>query len=251
MRNTLQHIGLATAVMFSALGGALAQSTDGIDVSAIRKRTEEGQADAEALAIMARARAGALTEHARQSAIEARVHGQSYARSIKVTKATRDAFDFDRMVSQSSNMAKSDLGAAPRFIAFASLSMPRDALRQMMEDVPRAGGAVVFRGLTRGSASIMTQGLQRVLKQGAQPDGVGIDPRLFRAFGITEVPAYVVASSDFDLCAGFDCTDDVPPFDIVRGNVTAAFALQRMADGGGPGARIAAQHLVRLNGEAP
>ena len=97
----------------------------------------------------------------------------------------------------------------------------------------------------------MSEALSRVLEPGERRDGVGIDPRLFRAFGIEAVPAYVVAASDFDLCNGFDCATNVPPFDLLSGNVTAAFALETIASGGGPGARIAAQHLARLKGDQP
>jgi type-F conjugative transfer system pilin assembly protein TrbC len=91
-------------------------------------------------------------------------------------------FDFDKMVADAGDMARDGLGEAPRFIAFASLSMPAQALRQMMDDVTRAGGVVVFRGLTKGSAKVMTEALGKVLGPGERMDGVGIDPRLFRAF---------------------------------------------------------------------
>jgi conjugal transfer pilus assembly protein TrbC len=77
---------------------------------------------------------------------------------------------------------------------------------------------------------------------------VGIDPRLFRAFNVTAVPTYVVASTDFDLCDGFDCQTQVPPHDRISGNVTADFALETIARGGGPSARIASQYLARLKG---
>jgi conjugal transfer pilus assembly protein TrbC len=97
----------------------------------------------------------------------------------------------------------------------------------------------------------MTAALSRVLAPSERRDGVGIDPRLFRAFGIETVPAYVVASSDFDLCDGFDCTTSVPPFDRISGNVTAAYALDTIASGGGPGAKLAAQYRARLGEHAP
>ena len=86
---------------------------------------------------------------------------------------------------------------------------------------------------------------------GEQLDGVGIDPRLFRAFGIETVPTYVVTSSDFDLCDGFDCRTQVPPHDRMSGNVSAAYALETFARGGGPGALLAAQHLARLERQVP
>ena len=243
-------IGLA---LTSALGGALAQSVPAdIDLEAIRARAAQQVGDAETLAATARARAKALATSAAKTAEDGHANGGRLAASARVKfGGTGDVFDFDGMVADAGTMAKVDLGEAPRFIAFASTSMPPAALKAMMDDVPRAGGVVVFRGLTRGSAQAMTAALSRVLAPGERRDGVGIDPRLFRAFGIETVPAYVVASSDFDLCDGFDCTTAVPPFDRISGNVTAAYALDTIAGGGGPGAKLAAQYRARLEEHAP
>ncbi len=82
----------------------------------------------------------------------------------------------------------------------------------MIADVTRAGGVVVLRGLTHGCG----KGHDRCARPRARSPAsrsrrLGIDPRLFRAFGIEAVPAYVVAASDFDLCDGFDCTTPCRP----------------------------------------
>ena len=252
---TLPHLlALAALAGAAAFAGAAAQTADpDLDLEAIRARAAEQAGDADALAARARARAEQVGEQARTSAADAQAHGRRFAG--EAAKSARpdpaQTFDFDRMVADAGDMAKDGLGEAPRFIAFASLSMPAQALRQMMDDVTRAGGVVVFRGLTQGSAKVMTEALGKVLKPGERMDGVGIDPRLFRAFQVSEVPAYVVTASDFDLCSGFDCTSAVPPYDRMNGNVTAEYALRTIAEGDGPGARIAAQHLARLQGDQP
>ena len=252
MKISLQTLAIAALAASSAIGGALAEPSDrDIDLASIRARAANQSQEAEALAATARTRAKAVTADASQSAEAGRANGRRFAVSAPRPILVDATFDFDKMVADTGEMAKDDLGEAPRFIAFASLSMPRQALRQMMDDVTRAGGVVVFRGLTHGSAKVMTDALAKVLKPGERMDGVGIDPRLFRAFNVTEVPAYVVTASDFDLCSGFDCTSEVPPYDRMNGNVTAEYALQTFASGGGPGARIAAQHLARLQGDQP
>ena len=168
-----------------------------------------------------------------------------------IAQVTAQTFDFDRMVADAGTMASESMGEAPRFIAFASLSMPPAALRAMIDDVTRAGGVIVLRGLPQNSAKVLTAALSKVVRPGEDLASVGIDPRLFRAFGIKAVPTYVVAGSDFDLCDGFDCTTAVPPHDRMSGNVSAAYALETFARGGGPGALIAAQHLARLERPAP
>lgn len=223
-------------------------SPDGFDLEAIRARAAQNAADAEALAETVRKRGTAMTEAARDTADQGQANGQRYTEAARraAPKPSAETFDFDRLIADAGGMAKADLGAAPRFIAFASTSMPPASLKATMHDVTRAGGVVVFRGLPGGSAAGLTNALRQVLAPGESLDGIGIDPRLFRAFKVEAVPAYVMASSDFDLCDGFDCTTAAPPHDRIAGNVTARYALETFARGGGPGARLAALHLARL-----
>lgn len=241
------------AASLGTWAGARAQDTAAaIDLVAIRARAATAAGEAEALAASARTRAQALASDAAASAEDASANGRRYADQLKrPPTAGNPSFDFDSMIAAAGEAAKQGLGEAPRFIAFASLSMPPASLRAMLDDVGRAGGVVVFRGLAQGSGKAMTSALSRILRVSEKPAGIGIDPRLFRAFGVSEVPTYVVAGSDFELCDGFDCTSEVPPFDRLSGNVTAEFALETIARGGGPGAKIAAQHLERLERPQP
>lgn len=238
----------------AAFAGAAAQTASSdLDLEAIRARAASQAGEADALAASARARAEKLADEAKASAASAEAHGKRYVReAAKAKRPSPDStFDFDKMLADSGTMTSEGMGQAPRFIAFASTSMPHAALRAMIDDVTRAGGVVVFRGLPQNSAKALTAALAKVAKPGEQLDGVGIDPRLFRAFGIQAVPAYVVTSSDFDLCDGFDCVGPLPPHDRMIGNVTAGYALETFARGGGPGALLAAQHLARLERPVP
>lgn len=252
---TLPHLlALAALASAAAFAGAAAQTADpDLDLEAIRARAAEQAGEADALAARARARAEQVAEQARTSAADAQAHGRRFAG--EAAKSSRpdpaQTFDFDRMVADAGTMASESMGEAPRFIAFASLSMPPAALRAMIDDVTRAGGVIVLRGLPQNSAKVLTAALSKVVRPGEDLASVGIDPRLFRAFGIEAVPTYVVAGSDFDLCDGFDCTTAVPPHDRMSGNVSAAYALETFARGGGAGALIAAQHLARLERPAP
>jgi conjugal transfer pilus assembly protein TrbC len=252
---TLPHLlALAALAGAAAFAGAAAQTADpDLDLEAIRARAAEQAGEADALAARARARAEQVTEQARTSAADAQAHGRRFAGEAarKARPDPAQTFDFDRMVADAGTMASESMGEAPRFIAFASLSMPPAALRAMIDDVTRAGGVIVLRGLPQNSAKVLTAALSKVVRPGEDLASVGIDPRLFRAFGIQAVPTYVVAGSDFDLCDGFDCTTAVPPHDRMSGNVSAAYALETFARGGGPGALIAAQHLARLERPAP
>jgi conjugal transfer pilus assembly protein TrbC len=249
MKNATYLSAIAVLAGLGAIAGASAQSADpGLDLEAIRARAKESSAEADALAASARERAEQLTRVATDSAATAQAHGQRYTRDPRTDAKPDPAapFDFDAMVADSGKMTIDGMGEAPRFIAFASTSMPPASLRQMLDDVSHAGGVVVLRGLPNNSAKALTAALAKVAREGEQLENVGIDPRLFRAFDVTAVPAYVVTTSDFDLCDGFDCRTDVPPHDRMTGNVTVEHVLGTFAGGGGPGARIAAQHLARL-----
>ena len=252
---TIPHLlVVASLSSLAALAAASAQTAEpDLDVAAIRARASAGASDADALSANARARAEALAREARTSTSEAEAHARRFTREVAASAKHDPAstFDFDRMVADAGTMASEGMGDAPRFIAFASLSMPPAALRAMIDDVAKAGGIVALRGLPGNSAKALTDALAKVAKPGEQLDGVGIDPQLFRAFGIATVPTYVVTGSDFDLCDGFDCRTQVPPHDRMSGNVSAAYALETFARGGGPGALLAAQHLARLERQVP
>jgi len=247
---TFPHLAvIACFASAAAFAGAAAQTANSdLDLEAIRARAASQAGEADALAASARARAEKLTDEAKASAASAETHGKRYvSEAAKAKRPSPDStFDFDKMLADASTMTSENMGQAPRFIAFASTSMPPASLRAMIDDVARAGGVVVFRGLPQNSAKALTAALSKVARPGEQLDGVGIDPRLFRAFGVEAVPAYVVTSSDFDLCDGFNCVGPLPPHDRMIGNVTAGYALETFARGGGPGALLAAQHLARL-----
>ncbi|MBA4766749.1 MAG: type-F conjugative transfer system pilin assembly protein TrbC [Porphyrobacter sp.] len=249
MKKPFTFPALTIFVSLAAIFGAAAQTLEPqLDLAAIRARAQRDAGEAEALAATARARAEDVSQEADANAHAAQTHGQNYTQAARAAAKppSSDIFDFDRMVVDAGAIARSDLGEAPRFIAFASLSMPPAALKQMIRDVNAAGGVVALRGLSKGSAKAFTEALGKLALDQDTLGQVGIDPRLFRAFNVTAVPTYVVASSDFDLCDGFDCQTIVPPHDRVSGNVKPAFALETIAHGQGPAARIASQYLGRL-----
>ncbi|KAJ8138343.1 hypothetical protein OY671_008445, partial [Metschnikowia pulcherrima] len=105
---------------------------------------------------------------------------------------------------------------------------------RMIRDTARAGGSVVFNGFPGNSMKAFQEGILKVVDNRADYGSIGIDPRSFRAFHVSAVPAVVVVTSDFDLCAGLECTPQPPPFDRTRGNVTLASALAPLAPGDAP-----------------
>lgn len=133
-------------------------------------------------------------------------------------------------------------------LAFASTSMPSDALERMIADVSKAGGTVVFRGFAAEGSRGFLAALRKAVPEGSEARVI-LDPRLFRAFGVAEVPTYVAASASFPLCDALDCTSTPSPHDRIAGNVTTSYALETFVEGRGPGAAVAARALQRLSGQ--
>lgn len=229
----------------ASLSAVIAQNVEGLDTEAVRTRSAQHQADAQAFVNQVKDRGDAL----RKEALVVREGGTENMKRMAAGDLPRGpvgAIDFDEIVAGAATNANAKGGEAPQFIVFASLSMPPASLKRMIQDTARAGGVVVFRGFPNNSMKEFASRLGQIVEDRQAFANIGIDPRLFRAFDVQAVPTYVVVSSDFDLCAGFDCRTKVPPFDRMSGNVTVDYALNSIVDGNGPGARIAAVGLSNM-----
>ena len=137
----------------------------------------------------------------------------------------------------------------PEVIVFMSLSAPAESWRQWSREAARIGAPLVLRGFG-------PDGLQAAVKRvGAYLDrkgGAAIDPRLFRLFGITVIPAVAVVPGGVPPCESRGCLSDAaPPHDRVAGNIGLGAALEAVAAEGGPGRVAARRHLAALRGDLP
>ena len=136
----------------------------------------------------------------------------------------------------------------PEILLFTSLSVPAASWRQWARDAARIGAPLVMRGVAAGSLRATVKRIGGRL--GGAEAGVAIDPRLFRLFGVTRVPAVVVVPGGVPACASRGCSDDpAPPHDRVTGNIGLAAALEAIAAEGSAGRDAARRHLARLRGE--
>ena len=239
---------LSSALVALVAGGIVvassAQVVEGVDAGAIRARAKTQSKDLDAFTREIAKRGEALRDDAVTTKAGAAAN-RARIGSVK-TGGAKGPFDFDEMIAQADAAAAGGKRQQPRFIAFASLSMAPASLKTLMRDVTKAGGVVVFRGFKNNSVKEFMAGIGQAVDKGQKLDGVGIDPRLFRAFNVTAVPTYAVVSSDFEPCDGFHCTTDLPPHDQLTGNVTTEYALQTFASGRGPGAASARVYLQQL-----
>jgi conjugal transfer pilus assembly protein TrbC len=240
-------VGASLAV--ASVSAVLAQTVEGLDLDAIRARSAEHRADAEALAGEVVRRA----ESFREDAEEIRKNGLAAVKALdpkSLPAGPAGPVDFDEIVTAASENLTDKRGQAPLFMVFVSLSMPEAALKPIIRDVSQAGGLVVFRGFPGNSAKQFVARLSKVVDDQSQFASIGIDPRLFRAFDVSAVPTYVVASTDFDLCDGLTCKTLAPPHDAMAGNVSTRYALSTFSDDSGPGALVARTALRNLEGAA-
>ncbi|QYE33142.1 type-F conjugative transfer system pilin assembly protein TrbC (plasmid) [Polymorphobacter sp. PAMC 29334] len=221
-----------------------AQVVEGVDVGAARARAKAQSHDLEAFS----AEVGKRGEALRQEALDMRTGAQANRARIGSVKTggAKGVFDFDAMIAGADAAATGSKLERPKLIVFASLSMPVPSLKTLCRDVTKAGGVVVFRGFKNGSVKDFMTGLAPAFDKGQKIDGVGIDPRLFRAFDVQAVPTYVVTAGDVEPCDGFHCTTTLPAYDRVAGNVTTDYALSTIAGGRGPGSAAAKVYLTRL-----
>lgn len=242
IRKTPLVVGGIAALLGAA--AVLAQTVEGLDLQAIQKKADETAGDAQAFVDEIKRRSDAVAADAQTTVASGEASHERYA---KAQGAARGASELDRMMADvTGHVPSGEAGEAPQFIVFASLSMPPESLRPLIRDTSKAGGAVVFQGFPGNSMKAFQQGITKVIDQGQETRSLGIDPRLFRAFNVTSVPAFVVVTSDFDLCDGLNCKTVPPPHDRMSGNVTVRYALETFAQGRGPGARVAATALRQL-----
>ena len=130
-------------------------------------------------------------------------------------------------------------------LIFTSLSVPAASWRQWAREAARTGAPLVLRGVGEGG---LPETAKRIgARLGGAEVGVAIDPRLFRLFGVTRVPAVVVVPGGVPPCRSRGCADDpAPPHDLVSGNIGLAAALEAVADEGAVGRDAAESHLERL-----
>ena len=137
---------------------------------------------------------------------------------------------------------------AAEILLFTSLSVPAASWRQWARDAARIGAPLVMRGVAKGSLRATVKRIGGRL--GGHDAGVAIDPRLFRLFGVTRVPAVVVVPGGVPACRSPGCSDDpAPPHDRVTGNIGLAAALEAIAAEGSAGRDAARRHLASLRGE--
>jgi conjugal transfer pilus assembly protein TrbC len=111
-------------------------------------------------------------------------------------------------------------------LIFVSFSMPQTSLKQWLDQAHRTGASVVIRGLINNSFKETLSAMTRLVTDNT--GGLLLDPTLFQKFDIKQVPAVVIlqpsACSNEQSC--------LPRFDVIYGDVTLEYALQKLREQG-------------------
>ena len=112
---------------------------------------------------------------------------------------------------------------APDLLVFVSLSMPREALKRIVEQAEMAGATLVFRGLKGDSMMKMGEEIKAII--GDSNVSVAIHPPAFQQFSVTRVPAVVLARPEASSVLDSGCSK-AGTFVKVTGDVSLEYALE-------------------------
>lgn len=111
-----------------------------------------------------------------------------------------------------------------RLLIFISSSMPKKTITNLMTQASPLGAVFVVRGLINGSY-VNTHKYFYSLK-GNNTVGIMINPSLFQAFNVTQVPTFAMYKSSQDLLK--TACNVAPEYVKVSGDVTLRYALERL-----------------------
>lgn len=125
-------------------------------------------------------------------------------------------------------------------IIFVSFSMSNDSLKGWMKEAEMIHAPLVIRGLINNSFKETINRIGELTKD--NHGGLQIDPTLFERFDVKKVPAVVVVK-DNNCIPTMSCSLD---YDIVYGDVTLTYALNKIANQNDDLSSIANRALTQL-----
>lgn len=130
---------------------------------------------------------------------------------------------------------------------FASLSMPKDVLRELSRQAKEAGAVVVLRGVL-GEGWVATMKEARAINQGAGA-AWEINPAMFKKFKVTTVPVFVLADASRIVPSDEGCAPDIA-YASVTGDISVEQALNIIKSRGKPEfAKMAEARINKIRGK--
>lgn len=151
----------------------------------------------------------------KQNAARQQLAAESMIKNSKTNCQPTTQFDWLHSLAvpeQQSTVANSEL------YVFASLSIPKTRLIELIKEATKYNGVVVLRGLKNNSYKETALFLQPVIEQAGA--GFVIDPTLFAQYNITKIPVFVLNDPL------------IKQYDKIAGNINLQYALQEFAKNG-------------------
>lgn len=142
---------------------------------------------------------------------------------------TKNPLDINEAISnynQLSKNAKAQIGDS-RLLIFISSSLPKKTIINLMQQGDSIGATFVVRGMINGSF-VNTYKYFYKFKEPFQNVAVMINPTLFEAFGVQEVPTFALYKSSTNILT--QACKVVPVYAKVSGEMTVRHALEVLRD---------------------
>jgi conjugal transfer pilus assembly protein TrbC len=131
----------------------------------------------------------------------------------------------------------------PVLMIFASTSIPPQTLQVIGQQAKLAGAPIFLRGVSGGfNMAGITQTLKAMRPATEQGAEVQIHPEMFKHYGVTQVPAIVLAEHLGGSCGQTTCGEHR----MVIGDVTVEYALAQFEREGGALGKIAREKLLQM-----
>lgn len=114
---------------------------------------------------------------------------------------------------------------------FVSSSMPKELLKNYLEQAKKYKATLVFRGLQDGSWRKTSELIYEITGGKDEGASIQLDDMAFNQYSVTSVPTFVLVNEK-DVFEASGRADDEAEFDKVIGNVGIKRALELMASGG-------------------
>jgi type-F conjugative transfer system pilin assembly protein TrbC len=154
-----------------------------------------------------------------------------YARPLKdVPVMPMSAGALDKLFAQVDKPLFPDLKPDGELLVLVSFSMPKEALQNLAQQAEKAGAVLVLRGMVNDSLAETTKAVQSLLGDKAGDSTFQVNPNVFRAYGVQDVPTFVIAKKPADGKSACELGAD---YVSVRGDVTLEYALRKLAENKG------------------
>lgn len=130
---------------------------------------------------------------------------------------------------------------------FVSFGMPKEALKRIVEQAERVNATLVLRGLVDRSIPKTAAAAKEML--GTHRVGWMIDPRLYKMYGVSQVPVTVLVQpgTQAQFCQDQQC-NKLPEYVKVTGDVSIRYAIEEMSRASAPDlAALATTYLERFD----